>query len=34
MPGAAIATGKVDWVLPLEAIASTLVHLVMPEAVA
>lgn len=34
MPGAAIATGKVDLVLPLEAIASTLVHLVMSEAVA
>lgn len=34
MPGAAIATGKVDVVLPLDAIASTLVHLVRPEAVA
>lgn len=28
MPSAAIATGKVDWVLPPEAIASTLVDLV------
>ena len=34
MPQAAIATGKVDLVLPLEAIASTLVHLVISEAVA
>ncbi len=34
MPGAAIATGKVDLVLPLDAIASTLVHLVTSEAVA
>jgi two-component system, chemotaxis family, protein-glutamate methylesterase/glutaminase len=34
MPGAAIATGKVDLVLPLEAIASTLVHLVTSQAVA
>ena len=34
MPGAAIATGKVDFVLPLEAIASTLVRLVTAEAVA
>jgi two-component system, chemotaxis family, protein-glutamate methylesterase/glutaminase len=34
MPKAAIATGKVDWVLPLDAIASTLVHLVTSEAVA
>ncbi|MBW4574233.1 MAG: chemotaxis protein CheB [Aphanothece sp. CMT-3BRIN-NPC111] len=28
MPSAAIATGNVDWVLPLDAIASTLVNLV------
>ncbi len=34
MPGAAIATGKVDLVLPLDAIASTLLHLVTSEAVA
>lgn len=34
MPRAAIATGQVDWVLPLEAIASTLVHLVTSAAVA
>jgi len=34
MPGAAIATGKVDLVLPLEAITSRLVHMVMSEAVA
>ncbi|KAB8319005.1 chemotaxis protein CheB [Tolypothrix campylonemoides VB511288] len=34
MPAAAIATGKVDFVLPLEAIASTLVHQVTSEAVA
>jgi len=34
MPGAAIATGKVDFVLPLEAIASTLVHLVTSAAAA
>jgi len=34
MPGAAIATGKVDFVLPPEAIASTLVHLVRSAAVA
>lgn len=31
MPKAAIATGKVDFVLPLDAIASTLVSLVMTE---
>lgn len=34
MPGAAIATGQVDWVLPVEAIASKLVDLVTLEAVA
>jgi two-component system chemotaxis response regulator CheB len=34
MPRAAIATGKIDLVLPLEAIAATLTHLVTPEAVA
>ncbi len=34
MPGAAIGTGKVDWVLPIEAIASMLVHLVTSEAAA
>lgn len=34
MPRAAIATGNVDLVLPLDAIASTLVHLVMSQAVA
>lgn len=34
MPKAAIATGKVDLVLPLDAIASTLVNLVTSEAVA
>lgn len=34
MPGAAIATGNVDWVLPIEEIASTLVHLVTSEAAA
>ncbi len=34
MPGAAIATGKVDLVLPLDAIASTLVHLVSSDVVA
>ncbi|MBV8887420.1 MAG: chemotaxis protein CheB [Chroococcidiopsidaceae cyanobacterium CP_BM_RX_35] len=34
MPKAAIETGKVDWVLPLEAIAPTLVNLVMSEKVA
>ncbi|HAX76576.1 MAG TPA: chemotaxis protein CheB, partial [Cyanobacteria bacterium UBA11372] len=34
MPRAAIATGKVDWVLPVDAIASTLVHLVTSTAVA
>lgn len=34
MPKAAIATGKVDRVLPLETIASTLVRLVTSEAVA
>ena len=34
MPQAAIATGKVDWVLPLDEIASTLVDLVTSEAVA
>ena len=33
MPGAAIATGRVDWVLPLDAIAPALVHLVTSEAV-
>ncbi|HAZ48362.1 MAG TPA: chemotaxis protein CheB [Cyanobacteria bacterium UBA11369] len=31
MPGAAIATGKVDLVLPLDAIASTLVHVVREQ---
>lgn len=31
MPKAAISTGKVDWVLPLDAIASTLVSLLMTE---
>ncbi|MCU0536567.1 MAG: chemotaxis protein CheB [Hydrococcus sp. Prado102] len=31
MPQAAIATGKVDWVLPLDAIAPKLVNLVMSE---
>ncbi|HCF26176.1 MAG TPA: chemotaxis protein CheB, partial [Cyanobacteria bacterium UBA11049] len=31
MPKAAIATGKVDFVLPLEAIATTLVSLVSTE---
>lgn len=34
MPKAAIATGKVDLVLPVDAIASTLVDLVSSEAVA
>jgi two-component system, chemotaxis family, protein-glutamate methylesterase/glutaminase len=34
MPGAAIATGQVDLVLPLDAIASTLVQLVTSQAVA
>ncbi|MBV9385624.1 MAG: chemotaxis protein CheB [Chroococcidiopsidaceae cyanobacterium CP_BM_ER_R8_30] len=34
MPEAAIATGEVDFVLPVEAIASALVNLVTPEAVA
>lgn len=34
MPGAAIATGKVDLVLPPDAIAPALVHLVTSEAVA
>lgn len=34
MPKAAIDTGKVDLVLPIDAIASTLVNLVTPEAVA
>ncbi|MBD3884864.1 chemotaxis protein CheB [Phormidium tenue FACHB-886] len=34
MPKAAIATGQVDRVLPLEEIGSTLVHLVASEAVA
>lgn len=34
MPRAAIATNKVDWVLPLPAIASTLVQLVTSEAAA
>ncbi|MBW4470613.1 MAG: chemotaxis protein CheB [Stenomitos rutilans HA7619-LM2] len=28
MPGAAIATGTVDWVLPLDAIADRLMHLI------
>lgn len=31
MPKAAISTGKVDWVVPLQAIASTLVSLLMTE---
>jgi two-component system chemotaxis response regulator CheB len=31
MPKAAIATGKVDLVLPVQAIASTLVNLVSTE---
>ena len=31
MPKAAISSGKVDWVLPLDAIASTLISLVMTE---
>jgi len=34
MPEAAIATGQVDWVLPVEAIASMLIHSVTSEAVA
>lgn len=34
MPGAAIATGRVDLVLPPDAIAPALVHLVTSEAVA
>ncbi|WP_045052767.1 chemotaxis protein CheB [Aliterella atlantica] len=34
MPKAAIATGKVDLVLPIEAIASTLVNLVTIDAIA
>lgn len=34
MPSSAIATGKVDWVLPLEAIASTLTRLLVSDAVA
>lgn len=34
MPKAAIATGKVDWVLPLDDISSTLVNLVTSDAVA
>lgn len=34
MPRAAIATGRVDWVLPLDAIAPALIHLVTSEAVA
>jgi two-component system, chemotaxis family, protein-glutamate methylesterase/glutaminase len=31
MPKAAIATGKVDWVLPLDAIAPTVVNLIRNE---
>lgn len=34
MPKAAIATGKVDWVLPIEAIASMLITAVTSEAAA
>lgn len=34
MPSAAIATGKVDWVLPPTAIAAALVHLVTASATA
>lgn len=34
MPKAAISTGKVDWVLPIEAIASKLIDLVTWDAVA
>jgi two-component system, chemotaxis family, protein-glutamate methylesterase/glutaminase len=34
MPEAAIATGKVDLVLPIEVIASALVHLLIHEAIA
>lgn len=34
MPKATIDTGKVDWVLPLDAIATTLVKLTMTEKVA
>ena len=34
MPKAAIETGKVDWLLPLDAIAATLVNLTMTEKVA
>ncbi|MBD2463483.1 chemotaxis protein CheB [Oscillatoria sp. FACHB-1407] len=34
MPGAAIATGQIDWVLPVEAIASKLLHLVTSAVVA
>jgi two-component system chemotaxis response regulator CheB len=31
MPKAAISTGKVDWVLPLEVIAFSLISLLMTE---
>jgi two-component system chemotaxis response regulator CheB len=31
MPKAAISTGKVDWVLPLEAIAFSLISLLMTQ---